>query len=56
MASFHSGGTITHAKAANAKAYGGLVSPDDILSGRIDPPASLDPVYKQLTALSGPVA
>ncbi|KAK9903268.1 hypothetical protein WJX75_001246 [Coccomyxa subellipsoidea] len=46
------GGTITHAKAANAKAYGALVSPEDILSGRIDSPASLDPVYKELTALS----
>lgn len=48
----NSGGTITHAKAANAKAYGALVPPEDILSGRVDAPASLDLLYKELTALS----
>ncbi|BDA50073.1 probable SH3 domain-containing YSC84-like protein 1 [Coccomyxa sp. Obi] len=46
------GGQMTHNNAANAKAYGALVTPDDILSGRVDAPADMAALYKQLTKLS----
>lgn len=43
---------MTHNNAANAKAYGALVTPDDILSGRVDAPADMAALYEQLTQLS----
>ncbi len=52
MSMLSSGGQMTHNNAANAKAYGALVTPDDILSGRVDAPANMTALYEQLTELS----
>lgn len=46
------GGQMTHNNAANAKAYGAWVTPDDILSGRVDAPADMAALYDQLKELS----
>ena len=40
-----------HDKAANAKAYGTHVTPDDILSNRVDPPSHMQEFYKELNGL-----
>lgn len=48
---WHAGGCITHDKAANAKAYGTHMTPEDILSNRVDPPAHMKEFYKELTGL-----
>lgn len=45
------GGSISHDKAANAKAYGTWVNPDDVLSNRVDPPPHMKEFYKELTGL-----
>ena len=49
--SLSAGGSIQHDKAANAKAYGTHVSPDDILSNRVDPPTHMQEFYKELEGL-----
>ncbi len=45
------GGSIEHDKLANARAYGTHVSPDDVLSNRVDPPSHMKEFYKELTGL-----
>jgi len=44
-------GSIEHDKLANARAYGTHVSPDDVLSNRVDPPSHMKEFYKELTGL-----
>lgn len=46
------GGGVTHDLAADAKLYGALVSPADILNGKVDPPEKMKDFYRALTALA----
>ena len=46
-----SGGSISHDKAANAKAYGTHVTPEDNLSYRVDQPPHMKDFYLELSGL-----
>ncbi|KAK9838729.1 hypothetical protein WJX74_002227 [Apatococcus lobatus] len=48
-----SGGTITCDTAANKAAYGGDYTPEQILSGAVEPPPEFQPIYQKLYAKMG---